>query len=185
MEPSFKFIRVRDVQVPTRANAGDAGMDFYVPNDLTMADMVKANSKNDTFNNISFTYDKKANITKIILTPHSRISIPSGIRGILEPEASMLQANNKSGISSNGGIIFSAEVVDSGYLGEIHLGVINTGQCLYIIEAGEKLVQFVHIPIYLSKPEEIMDSEFIELKTKKELESGRGEAGMGSGKETL
>lgn len=190
MEPSFKFIRVRDVHVPTRANAGDAGIDFYVPNDLTMEDIVKANSKNDTFININFerditTLQDKVNITKIILQPHSRISIPSGIRGILEPKASMLQANNKSGISSNGGIIFSAEVVDSGYLGEIHLGVINTGQYAYVIEAGKKLIQFVHIPIYLSKPEEIMDKEFIELKTKKELESGRGEAGMGSGKETL
>lgn len=184
MEPSFKFIRVRDVHVPTRANQGDAGMDFYVPNDLTMEDMVKANSKNGTFINITFVQDK-ANITKIILQPHSRISIPSGIRGILEPEASMLQANNKSGVSSNGGIIFSAEVVDSGYLGEIHLGVINTGQYAYVIEAGKKLVQFVHIPIYLSKPEWITGKEFMELKTKKELESGRGEAGMGSGKETL
>lgn len=184
MEPSFKFIRVRDVHVPTRANQGDAGMDFYVPKDLTIEDMIKANSKNDTFINITFVQDK-ANITKIILQPHSRISIPSGIRGILEPEASMLQANNKSGVSSNGGIIFSAEVVDSGYLGEIHLGVINTGKCPYIIVAGEKLVQFVHVPVYLSKPEEINDSEFTKLKTEKELKSGRGEAGMGSGKETL
>ena len=184
MEPSFKFIRVRDVQVPTRANAGDAGMDFYVPNDLTIEDMIKANSKNSTFINITFVQDK-ANITKIILQPHSRISIPSGIRGILEPEASMLQANNKSGVSSNGGIIFSAEVVDSGYLGEIHLGVINTSQYAYVIEVGKKLVQFVHVPIYLTKPEEISDSEFRELKAKKELKSGRGSDGMGSGKETL
>lgn len=190
MEPSFKFIRVRDVHVPTRANAGDAGIDFYVPNDLTKEDLDIANSRNNTYHNITFTQAKGDNHTTytlvhILLPPNSRISIPSGIRGILEPEASMLQANNKSGISSNGGIIFSAEVVDSGYLGEIHLGVINTGQCVYVIEVGKKLVQFVHVPIYLSKPEEIMDSEFIELKTKKELESGRGEAGMGSGKETL
>lgn len=185
MEPSFKFIRVRDVQVPTRANAGDAGMDFYVPNDLTIEDMIKANSKNSTFDDKILIHDKVNIITKIILPPHSRISIPSGIKGILEPKASMLQANNKSGISSNGGIIFSAEVVDSGYLGEIHLGVINTGKCPYIIVSGEKLVQFVHVPIYLSKPEEINDSEFMKLKAKKELESGRGEAGMGSGKETL
>lgn len=184
MEPSFKFIRVRDVHVPTRANAGDAGIDFYVPNDLTMNDLLQANSKNDLFMDGTFAQDG-AKVTRIVLHPHSRISIPSGIRGILEPEASMLQANNKSGISSNGGIIFSAEVVDSGYLGEIHLGVINTGTNNYVIEAGKKLIQFVHIPVYLSKPEEIKDNEFMELKTKKELESGRGEAGMGSGKETL
>lgn len=187
MEPSFKFIRVRDVHVPTRANAGDAGIDFYVPNDLTRLDLYEANKTNNTFNKITFVRDKvsKFIISTIILPPHSRISIPSGIRGILEPEASMLQANNKSGISSKGGIIFSAEVVDSGYLGEIHLGVINTGPYTYVINSGKKLIQFVHVPIYLSKPEEIKDSEFMELKTKKELESGRGEDGMGSGKETL
>lgn len=187
MEPSFKFIRVRDVHVPTRANAGDAGIDFYVPNDLTKVDIYEANRTNKTYSKLTFIPTKGSNfiIGGIILPPHSRISIPSGIIGILEPEASMLQANNKSGISSNDGIIFSAEVVDSGYLGEIHLGVINTGPYNYVINPGKKLIQFVHIPIYLSKPEEINNSEFMELKAKKELESGRGEAGMGSGKETL
>ena len=45
MEPSFKFVRVRDVHVPTRANQGDAGMDFYVPNDLTVDDLLNVSSK--------------------------------------------------------------------------------------------------------------------------------------------
>ena len=44
MEPSFKFVRVRAVHVPTRANQGDAGMDFYVPNDLTVDDLIKCNT---------------------------------------------------------------------------------------------------------------------------------------------
>ena len=185
MEPSFKFVKIREVHDPTRANEGDAGIDFYVPTNLSISDIGKANLKNEDYDSVCIRTNHNLKMEEIVLWPNSRISIPSGIRGILEPEASMLQANNKSGISSNGGIIFSAEVVDSGYLGEIHLGVINTGQYAYVIEAGKKLIQFVHIPIYLSKPEEIMDKEFIELKTKKELESGRGEFGMGSGKETL
>lgn len=184
MEPSFKFVRVRDVHVPTRANQGDAGMDFYVPNDLTMEDMVKANSKNGTFINITFVQDK-ANITKIILQPHSRISIPSGIRGILEPEASMLQANDKSGVSSKKKLKVTASIIDSPYTGEIHHVVFNTSNEPVIIDLGEKLVQYIHIPIYLTQPEEISDSEFEKLKTEKELKSGRGSDGMGSGKETL
>ena len=34
MKESIKFIRVREVHVPTRANAGDAGIDFYIPTNL-------------------------------------------------------------------------------------------------------------------------------------------------------
>ena len=185
MEPSFKYVKLREVHDPTRANEGDAGIDFYVPTNLSVSDISKANIKNEDYDSVDIRINSNLKMDEIFLWPHSRVSITSGIYGILNPKDSMLQANNKSGISTNKGLIFSAEVVDSGYLGEIHIGIINTTNHKVIIKAGEKLVQFVHVPIYLSKPEEINDSKFMELKAKKELESGRGEAGMGSGKETL
>ena len=197
MEPSFKFVRVRDVHVPTRANQGDAGIDFYVPNDLTVDDLIKCNTttyvgscsitdhikvpSNEVYCLINELYD----LCRILIGPHATCVIPSGIRGILEPEASMLQANDKSGVSSKKKLKVTASIIDSPYTGEIHHVVFNTSNEPVIIDLGEKLVQYIHIPIYLTQPDEISDSEFNELKTEKELKSGRGSDGMGSGKETL
>lgn len=200
MEPSFKFVRVRDVHVPTRANQGDAGMDFYVPNDLTVDDLIKCNT--NTYIGICSIYANNIKVPssnevyclinkvtddlyRILIGPHATCVIPSGIRGILEPEASMLQANDKSGVSSKKKLKVTASIIDSPYTGEIHHVVFNTSNEPVIIDLGEKLVQYIHIPIYLTQPEEISDSEFEKLKTEKELKSGRGSDGMGSGKETL
>lgn len=198
MEPSFKFIRVRDVHVPTRANQGDAGIDFYVPNDLTVDDLIKCNTNtyignwNITDNNIQVPsnevyglINESDDLCRILIGPHATCVIPSGICGILEPEASMLQANDKSGVSSKKKLKVTASIIDSPYTGEIHHVVFNTTNEVVEINLGEKLVQYIHIPIYLTQPEEIWGSEFTKLKTEKELKSGRGSDGMGSGKETL
>lgn len=197
MEPSFKFVRVRDVHVPTRANQGDAGMDFYVPNDLTVDDLITCNT--NTYvgnwgitdhikvpsNEVYGLVNEEDNLFSILIGPHATCVIPSGICGILEPEASMLQANDKSGVSSKKKLKVTASIIDSPYTGEIHHVVFNTTNEIVEIDLGEKLVQYIHIPIYLTQPEEINMSEFNELKTEKELKSGRGSDGMGSGKETL
>lgn len=198
MEPSFKFVRVRDVHVPTRANQGDAGIDFYVPNDLTVDDLIKCNTNtyvgkcSITDNNIQVPsnevyglINEADDLCRILIGPHSTCVIPSGIRGILEPEASMLQANDKSGVSSKKKLKVTASIIDSPYTGEIHHVVFNTTNKPVRIDLGEKLVQYIHIPIYLTQPEEINMSEFEKLKTEKEFKSGRGSDGMGSGKETL
>lgn len=198
MEPSFKFVRVRDVHVPTRANQGDAGMDFYVPNDLTVDDLIKCNTNtyignwNITDNNIQVPsnevyglINEADDLCRILIGPHATCVIPSGICGILEPEASMLQANDKSGVSSKKKLKVTASIIDSPYTGEIHHVVFNTTNEIVEIDLGEKLVQYIHIPIYLTQPEEISSEEFEKLKTEKELKSGRGSDGMGSGKETL
>ena len=198
MEPSFKFVRVRDVHVPTRANQGDAGIDFYVPNDLTVDDLIKCNTNtyignwNITDNNIQVPsnevyglINESDDLCRILIGPHATCVIPSGICGILEPEASMLQANDKSGVSSKKKLKVTASIIDSPYTGEIHHVVFNTTNEVVDINLGEKLVQYIHIPIYLTQPEEIWGSEFTKLKTEKELKSGRGSDGMGSGKETL
>ena len=197
MEPSFKFVRVRDVHVPTRANQGDAGMDFYVPNDLTVDDLIKCNTTTYVgscsitdhikvpSNEVYCLINEADNLFCILIGPHATCVIPSGICGILEPEASMLQANDKSGVSSKKKLKVTASIIDSPYTGEIHHVVFNTSNEPVIIDLGDKLVQYIHIPIYLTQPDEINMSEFEKLKTEKELKSGRGSDGMGSGKETL
>lgn len=39
----FRFIKVREVVSPNRANPNDAGLDFYVPTNLTSEDIHSKN----------------------------------------------------------------------------------------------------------------------------------------------
>ena len=43
MLEQFKISLIRDVRIPSRANKFDAGIDLYVPNDLTNEDFIKCN----------------------------------------------------------------------------------------------------------------------------------------------
>ena len=145
----FRFIKVREVVSPNRANPNDAGLDFYVPTNLYPEDI---HSKNE-FDSEGYDLDVpfgEAFVRHIALKPGHRILTPSGIKGLLEPPASMLMAANKSGIATKKGLIFTAEIVDSPYVGEIHIGIYNTSQEIQVIEAGQKLVQFIPAPTVAS-----------------------------------
>lgn len=155
----FRFIKVREVVSPNRANPNDAGLDFYVPTNLTSEDIHSKNEFDSGGYDLDIPFSEHF-VRHIALQPGHRILIPSGIKGLLEPPASMLMAANKSGISTKKGLIYTAEIVDSPYTGEIHIGIYNTSHKVQIIEAGTKLVQFIHVPIYLTKPEEVTNEEF-------------------------
>lgn len=167
-EPRLRFTKVRDVKSPVRANPGDAGIDFYIPYRLPFYEMME---KNPTLRENNFAPNS------ITLGPHQRVIIPSGIRVLLEPRNSMLQVNNKSGISTRTGLVYTAQVVDSPYVGEIHLCVVNTSREPVKLMAGEKLVQLIHIPIFLTELEEI-DPELYEEIAK--TWGTRGANGFGS-----
>lgn len=172
----FRFIKVREVVSPNRANPNDAGLDFYVPTDLKPQDI---HSKND-FDCEGYKLwvpDNTLDIKEIHLKPGHRILIPSGIKGLIEPPTSMLMAANKSGIATKQGLIFTAEIVDSPYVGEIHIGVYNTSNQTQVITCGKKLVQFIHVPIFITEPEEIQQEEFY---TESQIWGSRGTNGFGS-----
>lgn len=172
----LRFIKVRDVQSPKRSNPGDAGLDFYIPTNLTPVEF-RAVSKN-TDQGIGYCLNGYTNfISQIFVPAHSRVLIPSGIHVLLEPNDSMLMAANKSGISTKDGLIFTAEIVDSPYVGEVHIGVVNTSNEIVILQAGKKLVQFIHVPIYLTEPEEIQSEEFY---SESQMWGSRGTNGFGS-----
>ena len=180
----LRFIKVRDVKSPSRGNDGDAGLDFYIPEDLTLQDLVKANSQlmfhseTPEPGKVSLGYNPNNQVQFIYIFPFTRILIPSGIKGLLEPRDSMLMAANKSGISTKQGLIYTAEIVDSPYTGEIHIGVYNTSHKIQVIEAGTKLVQFIHVPIYLTEPEEVTNNE--EFYNDAQYWGTRGNNGFGS-----
>lgn len=165
----FRCVRVREVKLPHRANKGDAGLDFYLPKNLKVKDILQVESNahleyvvNSPVmeNQFSVSTNKDGYIMELFIGPRTRISIPSGIRVLLEPQASMMQANNKSGRSSKQGLIFTAEVCDSPYTGEYHLGVYNTDGKAQALQADRAVTQFVHVPVFLTEPEEITIEEY-------------------------
>lgn len=184
-KPRFRFTKVRSVKAPTRNNQGDAGLDFYMPDDLTLSDLLNANSAAEDVEYKDLASESSYAITlsdgkikELYIGPKTRVLIPSGIRALLEPVASMMQANNKSGRSTKKGLIFTAEVCDSPYTGEYHIGVYNTSNKVQMLKAGESVVQFVHVPVYLVDPEEISLEDY-EAEAKDW--GTRGTKGFGSG----
>lgn len=141
----LQFSKVRRVKEPARGTAGSAGIDFFVPFDLE----------------------------RITVQPQHRVLIPSGIKANV-PEGHALIAMNKSGVATKKGLDVLACVVDSDYQGEIHLSLVNTGTSLIFIEPGEKLVQFLVIPV------EHCDVKEVDLDQLYPAVTDRGEGGFGS-----
>lgn len=177
----LRFIKVRDVKTPSRSNAGDAGLDFYIPNDLDPHHLIQMEA-NRTPNHLTPDFvlgvDTTTNsVNTIEIYPGGKILIPSGIKLLMEPRESMLMAANKSGLASKKGLLYTAEIVDSPYVGEIHIGIINLSRTIQILKAGEKATQFIHVPVYLTEPEEIQEGEFY---TESQMWGTRQGKGFGS-----
>lgn len=159
----MKYIKIRDVKSPTRGTPHSAGIDFYIPNEWNEGEPYQ-------------------------LGPGRSLLIPAGVK-LKVPNGHALIAFNKSGIATKKGVIVGACVVDEDYQGELHLHIINTnqpiesfGESAYssdpgfaTIIPGEKLMQFIIVPVNYVDP--------IEVQTLEELfpeESQRGEGGFGS-----
>jgi dUTP pyrophosphatase len=124
----MKLQKLRNVKTPNRGTSSSAGIDFYVPED---------------FETVS-------------LKPGESVLIPSGIKMQL-PRGYALIAFNKSGVAVKQGLSVGACVVDEDYEGEIHLHMINTSDKDQIIATGQKLVQFVLVPVAYFDLEEVED----------------------------
>jgi len=121
----MKIKLVRDVKTPSRGTTKSAGIDFFTPNDFK----------------------------KISLFPGESTLIPSGVK-VQVPEGHALIAFNKSGIATKSRLAVGASVVDEDYELEIHLHVYNTSQNKIVqIEPGQKLVQFILLPVNYSNVE--------------------------------
>lgn len=92
-----------------------------------------------------------------------KMEIPKGCTGIIY---------ERSGLSFKHGIITYGNVIDSGYRGEVRVGVMNLGNESYTFEPGHKVAQMI-----------IHSFETVNFKEVKEGElsaSDRGERGFGS-----
>ena len=163
---TVKFVKVRDVKSPERGTSVAAGTDFFVPFDFNEGQ-------------------------PFLLKPHHDILIKSGIRAAL-PAGTMWMGADKSGVATSknamrlagnepkvsnpeSSLKVGAKIIDEDYQGEIGLHIINVGDSEQWIEPGQKIVQFILVPVIYP--------ELIECATVDEVftcETERGEGGFGS-----
>ena len=105
---TLKYCKVREVKSPCRAHATDAGIDFFVPTDLTEADMAP---KFETTGDKVEVETKDGKIAAFILKPNESVLIPSGIH-VNIPDGYALIYMNKSGIASKKNLHIGACLVD-------------------------------------------------------------------------
>lgn len=86
--------------------------------------------------------------TSVVLQPHERILIPTGVR-IALPEGYEAQIRPRSGLSFKHGItcLNAPGTIDSDYRGEIKVLLINLGDMPYTIENGERIAQLIVAPV--------------------------------------
>lgn len=105
----------------------------------------------------------------ITLQPGDRKTIPLGI-AVEIPDGYVGLMFDKSSLSHKQGLKTFGNVIDSGYRGEIHAGLINQSGQPQTLEAGQKIIQMLIIPVITVDIEE----------TDTLSESGRGGGGFGS-----
>lgn len=170
---TLKYSKVRKVKSLNRAHADDAGIDFYIPEDI---DVDTFHKKCDvTKCNVTYTLTDDGFIKDITLSPGQSVLIPSGIH-VKVPHGYALVYFNKSGVASKKHLHVGACVVDENYQGECHLNLTNVGDCNIIISAGDKIVQGIVLPINYCQAEEISSLEQLYA----DGESSRGAGGFGS-----
>ncbi len=108
---------------------------------------------------------------KVTLAPMERASINTGYKMEI-PKGCVGIIYEKSGLSFKHGIITYGNVVDSGYRGEVRVGVMNLSKETYTFEPGHKVAQMI-----IHKYEEV---NFKEVKDGELSMSARGERGFGS-----
>jgi len=142
----MKITKIREVKTPTRGTPLSAGLDFYIPEDY---------------------YQKNP------LWPNQSVCIPSGIKADV-PSGHALVAFNKSGVALKKSLDVGACVVDEDYQGEIHLHLTNVGKDKVFLSAGEKIVQFLLLPVSYANIEVVSEEELYQAPT------SRGDGGFGS-----
>ena len=165
------FNKVRNVKNPERAYGTADAVDFFVPNYSTefYNDLVSKGQNNQY---CTFSVSPNCDSMSITIAPNGRVNIPSGIRVIIGDEDTCLLAVNKSGVAANKGLTVGACLVDHDYQAEIHLNLINTGSDPVQIKTGEKLVQFMHLPVLHTAFQEVCSEDFDKLKPDSKRKSG-------------
>jgi len=108
-------------------------------------------------------------VEAIEISPMSRVQVATGI-ALEIPIGYVGLVWDKSGLSHKHGLKTLGGVIDSGYRGEVKVGLINLGSETYLLEKGHKIAQMI-----------IQQQESCEIIEVNELsETSRGDKGFGS-----
>lgn len=165
----IKVQRLTNVQLPSKAHKTDAGIDFYIPNDLTY---VVNNGKKiniGLFNEENKETGETICKPCIEVRPHESCLIPMGIKTEFE-NGYALVFFNRSGMATKKHLLRGACIVDSEYRGEIFVNLNNVSNETQYLLPGEKLIQAMLLPVF--------DVEINEQNVNENTD--RGEGGFGS-----
>jgi len=170
---TLKYCKVRNVKSPVRGTPVAGGIDFFVPTDIDQETFL---SKCDlTKDYVNIDVDENGNVKTITLKPGQSVMIPSGIKmKIMDGWALVFM--NKSGIGVKKQLDVLACLVDQDYEGEVHISLVNNGLNTQYINAGDKIVQGVLLPMNYAIPEEVENEEVLFANS----DSTRGQGGFGS-----
>ena len=178
----LKFTKIRGVKSPTRANPTDAGLDIYVPYDLTRVDMNKMIEW--TKCNIRVDISTQTGcVTNLVVDSGEQILVPTGLK-IAVPKGYYLKVADRSSIAVLKGLHVTAGIIDSGYEGELLVSMTNVtnkdsaAHKLAVVCPGDACAQLILCPVETPEPVEVPTA--VELFKSLDSESNRGEGGFGS-----
>ena len=144
----LQFIKIRDVKTPSRANTTDAGIDFFIPDDLS---------------------------GKLTVVPNHKIEIPSGLKMVI-PQGYAGIFKNKSSIGAKG-LLLGPCVVDSDYRGEVKIVLWNVSDKTITLKPGQKITQMLMQRIPMMGIYQITDELFEQYDNTKRGSGGFGSTG--------
>lgn len=151
-----------DAKIPYKKHINDAGYDLcWTPSNFSeLQDNYELNG--ERFHSC------------IGILPQKSMIFETGLK-VNFPSDFVLEIKNRSGMASKKNLVVGACVVDSTYTGEVFVDLHNLSDKIQIVEAGERIAQFV---IY--KVENCIFEEFSGEQYDKEIISARGSNGFGS-----
>lgn len=175
---TLKFKKTRVVKSPERGTGLSAGIDFFIPDQLTLNEM---SSLQKTKGDVQCQVDGKHGIiVQYILPPQKRILIPSGIK-VKFPKGYCGLFVDKSGVSSKSGLTLLAKLIDEDYQGEVFLNVVNTSDTPVKFFPGQKLAQMILLESNIVDIQEVATLDDLY----NGVETERGEGGFGSTNEPV
>jgi dUTP pyrophosphatase len=111
--------------LPARARPGDAGVDLYAAEAVTLAPGGRATVGTGV-----------------------AVAIPEGYAGLVTPRSGLAREHGL-------GIVNAPGVVDSGYLGQIRVILLNHGTEAVSLARGERIAQLVVVPVAAGEMREV------------------------------
>ena len=160
---NLKVEKLTEVTTPNKAHSTDAGIDFYLPNDLNY---IIQNGKGI---NIEAYKDGEVVKTAIAIYPHESVLLPMGVKLEFNKDYALFFVN-RSGMATKKHLFRGACLVDSTYRGQLFVNLTNVSNDKQYLQPGEKLIQAMLLPV----------PQVNIIEGKVDPNTDRGEGGFGS-----